>query len=63
MSEAMMTAICAGVISLVVFWMFLIRIKGGSFSILYSIWTIRRQKRLVDRYQAFKSEIEDELKE
>jgi hypothetical protein len=63
MTEATITALCAGVTALIVLWMFLIRIKGGSFSILYSIWTIRRQKRLVDRYQSFKAEIEDELKE
>ena len=63
MSTALMTAVCVGVTSFIVLWMFLIRIKGGSFSILYSLWTIRRQKRLVNSYQAFKLEVEDEFKE
>jgi hypothetical protein len=63
MSDATMTALCVGVTSFIALWMFLIRVKGGSFSMLYSLWTVKRQKRLVDRYQAFKAEIEDELKE
>ena len=63
MNDATITALCVGVTSFVALWMFLIRVKGGSFSILYSLWTIRRQKKLVDRYQDFKTEIEDELKE